>query len=315
MSQSWRKLARKFFIDLDLDQGNSTILITGIARSGTTWLSEIINHDNSHRDIFEPFLSFKVDLIGKYRLHQYIRPGERDPYFVDSAKRILSGRIRNPWTDWGNRKFITTKRIIKDVRTNLMLKWLHELRPEMSILLLVRHPLSIYNSWKKLEWGIGSEFGVGDFDEIVRQDQLFSDHPLIAENLTRIDRDNYFEQMIFMWCVFYYLPLKEMNPQDYLFVFYENLLLDPENEFKRVFSYLKKPLNFQQISQKVKMPSKTNYNKILFSSPSDALIQSWKKDVSEQEAARAQEILKMFKLDGFYTNEGFPNNQYTLPQE
>ena len=35
-------------IDIDTGKKNSTIFLSGMGRSGTTWISEIINHDNSY---------------------------------------------------------------------------------------------------------------------------------------------------------------------------------------------------------------------------------------------------------------------------
>ena len=43
-----------FHIDLNYSPSN-TVLIAGSGRSGTTWLSEILNYNNDYRSIFEPF--------------------------------------------------------------------------------------------------------------------------------------------------------------------------------------------------------------------------------------------------------------------
>ena len=306
MMQRIKRLARKFFLDLDNGVDSSTVFVTGIARSGTTWLSEVINYDNSYREIFEPFLSYKVKQARSFLLNQYIHPNNQSTTLVENAKTILSGKIRNAWTDQGNRKFISTKRIIKDVRTNLMLKWLHNIRPGMPIILLIRHPLPIFLSWKKLGWGTGSEFGIRDFDGVVNQVDLLSDFPIIRDSLEQIDRGSYFEQLIFLWCLFYYVPLKQLSRQDYWFVFYESLLLAPEEEFERLFSYLKKPFNYGKIINEVQKPSKTNFNKMDFAGSPEKIICSWRKDITAVELSRTHEILKMFDLDRFYTGEGFP---------
>lgn len=308
VTQRLRNLARKLYVDFDFGLSGSTVFITGIGRSGTTWLSEVINYDNSYREIFEPFLSYKVKLARGFRLNQYVHPNNQNTILVKSAQKILSGRVRCGWTDHGNRRFISTKRIIKDVRTNLMLKWLCNIRPGMPIILLIRHPLSIYNSWKKLEWGVGTEFGVRDFDEVISQENLLDDFPIIRDNLKNIDRGNFFEQLIFLWCLFYYVPLKQLSIDDYRLVFYENLLLAPEKEFESIFLYLKKSFNYEEIINKVQKPSKTNYNKNNFASPPEKIIQSWKKDITAGEFLRAYEILRMFNLDGIYNDEGFPTN-------
>jgi hypothetical protein len=305
MDSNLKKLARHAFIDLDLGS-DSTIFISGMARSGTTWLAEILNHDNSQRDILEPFLPAKVKAARVFKTNQYLRPDNQDRVLVQNAKKILSGNFRNRWSDWGNRKFISTRRIVKDVRTNLMLKWLLRLRPGMPILFLIRHPLSIHASWKKLGWGRGTETKRGDFEQVISQAELLADYPLVANGLTRINQADYFEKSIFLWGILHYVPFRQLTPQDCLFVFYENLVLKPEEELGRIFSHLNKPFDFSTFRHKIRTPSKTNYHDKNFSVAPETLIQTWRKDFSAAEISRAGEILEMFGLNRLYDEDGFP---------
>ena len=89
---------RTHFIDFDIS-GDSTILISGMGRSGTTWLSEIINHDNKYRDIFEPFNPNKVPYAKEFKYIQYLNNENKDLKLSNTAKSILSGKIRSNWTD------------------------------------------------------------------------------------------------------------------------------------------------------------------------------------------------------------------------
>ncbi len=305
MNSNWRKLARYAFINLDLSP-DSTIFISGMARSGTTWLAEILNHDNSHRDILEPFLPTKVKTAQVFKTNQYLNPNKQDRVLIQNAKKILSGNFRSRWSDWGNRKFISTRRIIKDVRANLMLKWLLRLRPKMPTLFLIRHPLSIHSSWKKLGWGRGTETKRGDFEEVVEQAELLADHPLIANGLARINPADYFEKSIFLWGILHYAPFKQLTRGDCLFVFYENLVLKPEDELGRIFSHLNRPFDFSALSHKIRVPSKTNYHDRNFSIAPETLIQGWKKEFSGEEISRSHEILDIFGLRRLYDENGFP---------
>lgn len=306
MNSNWRKLARYAFINLDLSP-DSTIFISGMARSGTTWLAEILNHDNSHRDILEPFLPTKVKTAQVFKTNQYLNPNKHDRVLIQNAKKILSGNFRSRWSDWGNRKFISTRRIIKDVRANLMLKWLLRLRPKMPTLFLIRHPLSIHSSWKKLGWGRGTATKSGDFEQVINQAELLADHPLIAHGLARIDPSDYFEKSIFLWGILHYVPLMQLTPEDCQFVYYENLVLKPEEELVKVFTHLKKPFDFSKLRQKIRIPSKTNYHKKNFSVAPETLIQGWKKDFSPAEITRSLEILEIFGFNRLYDEDGFPN--------
>lgn len=305
MISQWKKLARYAFIDLELAP-DSTTFISGMARSGTTWLAETLNYDNSQRDVLEPFLPAKVGAARVFKTNQYLNPENRDPVLIRHARKILSGNFRSRWSDWGNRRFISTRRIVKDVRTNLMLKWLLGLRPGMRTLFLIRHPLSIYASWKKLGWGRGTEAKRGDFEEVISQADLLADYPLVANGLARINPADYFEKSIFLWGILHYVPFRQLNPQDCLFVYYENLVLKPEEELGRIFSHLNRPFDFSALSHKIRVPSKTNYHDRNFSIAPETLIQGWKKEFSGEEISRSHEILDIFGLRRLYDENGFP---------
>ena len=68
------------------------------------------------------------------------------------AKRILSGGIRNIWVDGANRKVIARKRLVKEIRVNLMLRWIHNNFPDIPVVFLMRNPCAVANSWLTLGW-------------------------------------------------------------------------------------------------------------------------------------------------------------------
>ena len=43
------------YVDLEKGDHRSSVFLAGSGRSGTTWLSEIINHRRGYRYVFEPF--------------------------------------------------------------------------------------------------------------------------------------------------------------------------------------------------------------------------------------------------------------------
>ena len=78
---------------------SDTILLSGCARGGTTWVSNIINHDNSYRYIFEPFNPKYVKQFKDFKYRQYIRCDQIDQRLYDATKKILQGQVRNFWID------------------------------------------------------------------------------------------------------------------------------------------------------------------------------------------------------------------------
>lgn len=117
----------------------------------------MISSGSGWRLIFEPFHSRKIDFLRDWNYRQYLRPGDRDQRFAEPATRILTGKLRHPLVDRFNGSFLARRRLVKEIRANVLLPWLHSAFPEISIVLLLRHshgPLSILRPQKPV-----SEFG------------------------------------------------------------------------------------------------------------------------------------------------------------
>ena len=119
------------FVERELNYKNS-ILLAGSGRSGTTWISDLINYQNEYRYLFEPFNPVRSDWCrGKLTPHKYIRPKNQDKNLLEIAEAILSGKLRGIAIDFYNRKLFYKKRLIKAICANLYLKWLKVNFPSM----------------------------------------------------------------------------------------------------------------------------------------------------------------------------------------
>jgi hypothetical protein len=145
-----------------------TVFLAGTGRSGTTWLQEVINYNNAYRIMFEPFHSKRVGLIKEWNYRQYLRSDNLDDKFIKPASAILSGKIRHEWIDRSNRKHVAKKRLIKDIRAQLLLKWMKHNFPEIPIILMIRHPCAVANSKLKLKWD-------AHLNDFLMQDKLMID--------------------------------------------------------------------------------------------------------------------------------------------
>jgi len=301
-----KNVLKRNFIDLDLSN-RSTIFISGMGRSGTTWLSNVINYNNSYRDIFEPFFPYNVKEASIFKYLHYIHPDTYDIELQTSAKNILSGKIRNQWTDVNINKFFYTKRIIKDIRTNLMLGWLKNIRPNMPTILIIRSPYSVIDSYKQLGWGIEAGGKKSDFERIKEQEDLFVDFPVIKDICGSIGKKEYIEQLAFQWCVMNYVPLKQLSEGNYILIHYEDLLLRPENILIDIFKYLKLKVDLSQILERIERPSVTNYRNINFNTNKNKLIEKWKISLSKSEIEKINIIINKFDLNHLYDQDGHPS--------
>ena len=144
----WNHVRSATIVDGGADAAKTVFLSSG-ARTGSTWVSEIINFENDYRFLFEPF-SMVVPLRPSWapRLEpddrlRYIRPECDDRDLLEQAARVVSGRLRHPEVDQYNynARVAFDRRLVKETKSNLFLKWLHRHFPQMKLLLLMRHPI------------------------------------------------------------------------------------------------------------------------------------------------------------------------------
>src|SRR5262249_26439154 len=120
---------------------------------------------------FEPFHPGRVDVTDVFTPRLYLRPEERDPRYVGAAREVLSGRLRSLWADKYNRATLPRRRLVKEVRSNLLLPWLAANFPETPIVFMLRHPCAVANSERRLSdaWHI-------DLNRFLLQPNLMQDH-------------------------------------------------------------------------------------------------------------------------------------------
>lgn len=298
-----RRVAREVFSRFFVDAGggpNNVVFLAGTGRGGTTWVSHLINYRNEYRYIFEPFPSPKANVCNAFKHRQYLRAENNHPDLLAAAEAILSGRLRNGWIDRYNRRLVARKRLIKDIRANLMLKWLRTHFPGMRIILLLRHPCAVASSRTRL----GPKLGwVPYLDEFLTQPELMAD--FLAPFRGAIERAKTdFEKHIFAWCIETYVPLRQFHDGEIHLAFYENFCQRPEEEIARTFSFLGESLD-DRVLREVPMPMLAQTDSPIFSGGS--LVDGWRKHVSPQQLHRAVEIIRLFSLDRIYSQEPLPN--------
>ncbi len=269
-----------------------TVLLAGSGRSGTTWLSDLINHDSGYRRIFEPFHPRKVGHFRAFGSKQYLRPGDRREEFLVPARMALTGALRSGWTDRGGAAPGARRRLVKDIRANLLLGWLAENFPGMPIVLLMRHPCAVVSSRLALGWR-------DNLDETISQRELVEDHLLPVERHIRSARDP-FERHLFLWCIDNHVPLRQFSPGGIHLCFYENLLLDPEPELRRLFAFLGRDFDDGAL-EGLERPSFTSRPG---SRPS---ADGWRSRVDGEQVAKTGEILGLFGLDRVYGSGTMPD--------
>jgi hypothetical protein len=291
-----RYLHKKAFLDLGRDH-RSAILLAGTGRSGTTWVSEIINARNEYRYMFEPFYPYRVNLIEEFGYRQYLRPDSERPLFKKQVEAILRGSIRDIWIDQFNSRFISTKRLIKTIRGHLFLKWVHVNFPGVPIVLLLRHPCAVALSKVKQGWS-------AHLSVFLKQNSLQEDFlgPYIEE-LRSAETD--FERHLLFWCIENALPLRQFNRGEICVVFYEELCTAPMKEIGKLYEFLDMPFEESIVSSVLKKPVQTRPGSAILTGAN--LTREWQKQITAEEVERALELLELFELDCIYTSKPTPD--------
>lgn len=285
----------RFFFDLNPNIEGS-IFLAGVGRSGTTWVGDVINACNDYRIMFEPFYPQKVPLCRSLRYRQYLQPNDSSPTHYAVAHAILSGKLRNGWVDRYNKKFIARSRLIKDIRANLMLKWLSINFPELRIVILMRHPCAVAVSKLKAGWGT-------HLDEFLQQPQLLGDYLGPFETLLHTAQTD-FEKHILLWCVENYVPLRQFNHAEAYIALYENLCLEPDLEYGKLFAFLNLQLAAEHRAAFFRPSAMSSETSAVLRGGS--LVDSWRKNVTDAQLETAIKILKAFGLNQIYGGDSMP---------
>jgi hypothetical protein len=293
MSAPLSRLPGGLYVDLGKGDHRSSVFLAGSGRSGTTWLSQIINHGRHYRYVFEPFNPGVVGSFCHFETKQYLRPDDRREEFLEPARRALTGELRDPWTDRFNGRIVARRRLIKDIRANLLLGWMRANFPGMPIILLLRHPCAVVTSRLALGWK-------DNLSETMDQQDLVEDFLLPMEAEIRAARGD-FERHLFLWCIDNYVPLRQLGPEEVHLVFYENLLVRPREELQNLFASLGEPFD-ERVCLRLGRPSPLSRRDASAPSPT-----GWRARVGDRQLERAIEILRHFGLDRLYGRGAMPD--------
>ena len=219
------------YIDRNASAWPSACLIAGSARSGTTWVGDVVARAFNDRVIFEPLHPQHVRMLAEYPSRIYRERSAVDPELLGLLERIVSGRIRNSWVDQQVGFGLYSGRTIKEVRGNLLLPFVVENFPTLPTFLLVRDPFKVAKS--RLSLGGGSPV-----EEIL--EQVSGTRSAIPQDAVPLLKGLYgeWERAIAMWCIENYVPISQTTADELTVVSFEMLRSEPATEFDNMFSVI-----------------------------------------------------------------------------
>lgn len=197
----------------------NTILIIGSTRSGTTFLMESINQNNDYRLIFEPFNNTYTKEWREFDTREYLDLTQTNDYHKSVINKILTGQISNQWINRYNRKVRSDKRLIKEVRANLLVECIRTQYPELPIIYLVRNPYEVVAS------RINMNFDANDV-ELVRNKTAFIEkhYPDIQCNILSKKIETKEGKHAALWCLENRFLLRMHSQLDLKLLKYEEII-------------------------------------------------------------------------------------------
>lgn len=295
------------------------ILIFSTARSGTTWLTELLATQDRFKIVNEPFnlrQPVNQENLGIETWDDLLKPENRPSMktylesFIAGTDRDLRYNRPTPFSDkW---HFRTTRIIFKILFAGEdSVNWFRELL-NARVVLLLRHPIPVSLSREELP-------RLHSFLKPPYSDHFRHEQKAFAQSV--VDRGDELETAVLDWCLQNAVRLRSAEP-DWLVLGYEQLVLEPEIVIPIIADRLEfsKP---EKMLDRLYTPSGSTWkssdeSKELLRDPETirqnrrGLVERWKSIVSKQEESRLLAILEAFDIDFYEYGNPLPKEKYLL---
>ena len=288
----------------------NVIWIIGSGRSGTTWVSEILNHDKYFREIFEPFHPVRNEHAEFLCLNEYKAPQVEDEKLQALAQTVFSGKIFGRRTDLQRSLHLHKGLLIKDIFASLFVAWVKQRFPNIRTLLIIRHPFSVaLSTQRNKDW-----IWMTEPKDFLRQQSLVDAYLSPFQDLIQSvsEKEDYFLNQVTIWSVVNYVLLKQGAAAVDNIIYYESLKANAETHVPNLLRFAR-PGESQNLNQDfydrvLKKPSKmvgprSRYREDVSSS------KPWENELTQAQLHEGIKILAAFELDTLYADDGKPNPQ------
>lgn len=293
-----RAFCSRLYRDTDSDPQRS-MMVAGTGRSGTTWVTDLIASQIPCRLLFEPFHPKQVEAFRQFNYFQYMRPSEQNQELWAYCRRVFSGDVRHRWIDRHVEQIFPQYRLVKDIRANLFLGWLHSNFPEVPLLFVMRHPCAVVLSRMQLAWWTDR-----DIEPFLSQPKLIDD--FLADKIGVISRAKTAEEKhAVVWCIHNLVPIRQFHSHRLHVVFYENLCTQLDQEVPRMFQVIGHEWD-AGIFASARRPSTTATHTSAVVTGEDKVTR-WKRELSPEQINNILSIVEGFELDYVYGDSPTPS--------
>ena len=238
--------------------------------------------------------------------HMYLRREDEHMELNRMASRVFKGNYYNSRVEAANTVKQSLGRsykhlLVKDIFANLLAYNQKRFFPDVEVILLIRNPFAVALSKRdRKHW-----YWLDEPLKLLDYQNLYADFLKPFDELIREVSKNgsYLDKLIAVWCVINYVPLRQFDAHELLITCYEDWILEPTKELKRVQKYLK-------IDDQIGISLEDDEAYTQASHTSNTKSQdpnSWRKKITEEEFQSGQKILKAFGFAELYDENSIPN--------
>lgn len=231
------------------------ILVTGIHKSGTTWVGKILTSSRKVGYVYEPFNNGTVNKSPVEYWYEYVGDGVKklpaferylDSHLTFSFRRLLPDLLRQIHSfreflrilrSKGN-LLLNKQQLVKDPIAVLSAEWLAS-RFDMDVVVLIRHPAGFVASAKTRNYQF-------PFGHLLKQKELMEKYlsPYEEEiNEFARNKKDAVTQAAMLWKLIYHVVHEYQDKYpNWIFLRNEDLALDPEGKFEELFDRLGIPM-------------------------------------------------------------------------
>lgn len=274
---------------------------------------EVIAANHGVRYIDQPFALFRA---APGHLAQLLIPDRSkfltlDPEEELRVRRFVEGlldgsvQVNAPWAPWRRTFHWRTDRVVlKIVSAKTLIDWFDRTF-DLRIVYSTRHPIPASLSVLRNGWELSAppylrnphfiEAHLTDAQLALGHDVLRSGAPL--------------EQHVLGWTLENLVPLRLLPERPlWLFVSYEQAMLDPEGTIASLVEHLDLP-DRDRMEKQVRVASRSTRKSHSTYDPADetrARLRAWRRHVSEEDERAAMRILDAFEIDLYQASEDLP---------
>jgi len=282
------------------------IFVTGVPRSGTTWVGEMLSAPGvwHYHEPFNPIFGLWKEF------HSYAKAGENNKPIdgvmnsLLSLKEVKMLKNRNV-----NGRFMplrifpvpVNRVLIKDPTACLLLDYLHN-KFCMQSVVIFRHPAAFVNSLLRLDWPYRNLF-----EQFLQSRSIMDDHlnPYRQMIIDASSKDDVESAAVLYGCMNSVIYKICTSNERVISCFFEDLCMDPISRFKSLFKDL--GLNY---SKEIEMrhsemcfsKSKESYKSHECKRNSVEMANAWRNSINNQSARKIRNILDEFEFP-YYKDE------------